>query len=1072
MPRIENLKKVMIFGSGPIVIGQACEFDYSGTQACKALMKEGLEVILVNSNPATIMTDPEIATRVYVEPLKVPFVSRILEQERPDAIIPTLGGQTALNLALDLDRSGILNELGISFLGADPATIRSAEDREAFCHILDSVGARYPKSQMVRTFEQGLEVAEILSYPLILRPNYTLGGGGGGIAYSLEEYKTKLVTALQESPTSEVLVEQSVAGWKEFELEVMRDRRGTFVVICSIENVDPCGVHTGDSITVAPQQTLTDCQYQEMRDEAKKIINAVGLTCGGANIQFVVDPVTGERLVIEMNPRVSRSSALASKATGFPIAKIAALLAVGYGLDEIQNDITGTTPSCYEPALDYVVTKIPRFNFEKFPEVNKLGVPNDLLSTQMKSIGEVMAIGRTFKESFMKALNSMEQKDLSYEGRSSLEERLSYPNSRRIHWIFEALQEGWTIERLNLLTQIDVWFLEQFADLVQIEENLTQLDRNSLLRAKRAGISDARIARKTSLSEEEVWKRRRELDLHPAFLKVDTCAGEFASETPYFYSTYWGDPKDYLRRSTSSERDRVVVLGSGPNRIGQGIEFDYGCVRGVKALQRRNWVVAMINSNPETVSTDYDTANELYFEPLTLECCREVFHHIGPKGFVAQLGGQTAINLAGGLVDSGYSMLGSSLETIDLAEDRARFAKICREFDFKIPPSGFAGDLTEALKVAQQIGYPLLCRPSYVLGGRRMEIIENQDELEGYFQRSSDEVSSDRPALMDFFLEGALEVDVDLVRGKDWVVVGGVVEHIEAAGVHSGDSMGVLPPQRLKDETCVKIEELSSQLADRMNIIGHLNLQLAIKDDQIFVLEANPRSSRSVPFVVKSTLIPLVDLAVDAMLGLDRIKVQPERYQWKEMTSVCVKGVVFPFNKFPGADIVLGPEMKSTGESMGRGKDYAEALLKALLSSQMTLPLKGEVFFSLRDKDKDALVEVAKELVTMGYALSATPGTAQFFGDHSLPCIIVRKVHQGRPNCVDRIRSGKVDFVINTTSGRLAQEASFSIRRSCIDYRVPCITESDAVLAFLVALKKHRSGEFEVSPLPARLMNH
>ena len=1060
MPRDNKLKKVLIIGSGPIVIGQACEFDYSGTQACKALMSEGLEVILVNSNPATIMTDPDIATRVYVEPLKIPFLEKIIEKEKPDAIIPTLGGQTALNLALDLHAQGILQKHNVQLLGANPEVIKAGEDREIFRGLLDKIGAKYPKSYLVRTYEQGLQAAEDLGYPLILRPNYTLGGGGGGIAYSPEEYKQMIIGALHESPTSEVLVEESILGWKEFELEVMRDKAGSFVVVCSIENFDPCGVHTGDSITVAPQQTLSDQEYQSMRDEACKIINEVGIQTGGANIQFAVHPTNRQRVVIEMNPRVSRSSALASKATGFPIAKIAALLAIGYTLDEIKNDITKTTPSCYEPALDYVVTKIPRFAFEKFQGAK------DSLTTQMKSVGEVMGIGRTLQESFMKALASMEQSPEAIAEVPLQIDRISYPNSQRIYHLFQAFRDGKTTAELEELTRINPYFLEQIEDLIKFEkgfkENYAKTPDETLLRAKRKGFTDARLAKLVGLKEADIRGTREKNKILPRFIQVDTCAGEFESSTPYFYSSYW--PTESAKVTI---KDPVVIIGSGPNRIGQGIEFDYSCVRGVKAFRKAGLPVVMVNSNPETVSTDYDTSDVLFFEPLTVESLIEVMRFMKPRGFVAQLGGQTPINIAYDLVKAGYHLMGSTLDTIDLAEDRGLFTKICKELNFAIPNSAMAGSLEDALRYENQVGYPMICRPSYVLGGRRMEVIENQDELISYFQRHGDFIAADKPCLMDQFLSGALEVDVDLVRGPDWTVVGGVVEHIEAAGVHSGDSMGVLPPHRLRRETCDKIEDLSQRLADRIGIIGHLNLQLAVKNDIVYMLEANPRSSRSVPFVAKATRIPLVDLGVAAMLGRTKSQLKLGNLKWRDSAQVSVKGVVFPFKKFPEADSILGPEMKSTGESMGRGADYSEALMKAILSSNVKLPLKGEVFFSLRDKDKDEMLILAKDLQRNGYSISATSGTAQFFKDNQVDCLSLRKVHEGRPHCVDRIRSGDVAFVINTTTGRRSIEASFDIRRACTDYSIPCLTESDAAEVFVMALRKARTGEVAVSPLDA-----
>lgn len=1063
MPRIQNLKKVMIIGSGPIQIGQACEFDYSGTQACKALMSQGLEVILVNSNPATIMTDPEIATRTYVEPLKFEYLEKIIEKEKPDAVIPTLGGQTALNLALELDRKGVLKKFNVRMLGATPEVIEAAEDREKFRSILDDIGAKYPKSEMVKSYDQGMIVADQIGFPLILRPNYTLGGGGGGVAYSPEEYSHMLAQALHESPTSEVLVEESILGWKEFELEVMRDASGTFVVVCSIENFDPCGVHTGDSITVAPQQTLTDRQYQAMRDEACKIINKVGIQTGGANIQFATHPKTGERVVIEMNPRVSRSSALASKATGFPIAKIAALLAIGYRLDELKNDITKVTPTCYEPSLDYVVTKIPRFAFEKFSG------SKDLLTTQMKSVGEVMAIGRTFQESLMKAISSLEKNP---EGIADVEfdlQKVSYPNSERIWHLFQAFRHGLSLDTIQQLTQITPWFLEQVEAIIHFEKEFvnSELSPDLLWKAKRLGFTDARLSKLKNFSETNIKSLRHQFAIRPTYFQVDTCAAEFASLTPYFYSTYWSQPKVF---DLLSSKRIMAVIGSGPNRIGQGIEFDYSCVRGVKALQKNGYTVAMLNSNPETVSTDYDTSDALFFEPLTAESISEIFHFIKPLGFVAQLGGQTPINLAHDLQSQGFKLLGSSLKSIDLAEDRKKFAEVCRELDFLIPHSVMVGGITEALMNEQNIGYPMICRPSYVLGGRRMEVIENKTELESYFERHKEYISPKSPCLMDQFLSGALEVDVDLVRGVDWIVLGGIVEHIEAAGVHSGDSMGVVPPQRLKKETLLSIEKMSSALAERMNIVGHLNLQLAIKNDEVYILEANPRSSRSVPFLAKATGIPLIDLGIKAQLGMAAKDMTMNRYDWRSINQVCVKGVVFPFKKFPESDSLLGPEMKSTGETMGRAKTYPEALVKAFVSANLSLPKSGEAFLSLREKDKEPLLPYLESLKSMGYTFSATKGTADFLKSKGFDCLSLNKVHEGRPHCVDRIRSGHVNFVINTTAGRHAIEASFAIRRACIDYSIPCLTESDAAEAFVMALENSQQAYFEVSHLESTLL--
>ncbi len=1050
-------KKVLILGSGPIVIGQACEFDYSGTQACKALRSLGIEVVLINSNPATIMTDPDVANKVYIEPLKVLFVEKILEKERPDAIIPTLGGQTALNLGLELSSKGILKRLGIEMIGATEAVIRAAEDREQFRQILKTLGAKYPKSVMVRNLKDGMDAAKVIGFPIILRPNYTLGGGGGGIAYSQEEYEQMIAKALSESPTCEVLVEESILGWKEFELEVMRDRKGVFVTICSIENLDPCGVHTGDSITIAPQQTLSERAYQDMRDEARKILDAVGLECGGANIQFAVHPDSGKRVVIEMNPRVSRSSALASKATGFPIAKIAAMLAVGFTLEEITNDVTKSTPSCYEPALDYVVTKIPRFAFEKFSG------SKDLLSTQMKSVGEVMSIGRTFKESLQKAIVSMET-HAGFEEVNFLPEKLSYPNSQRIFHLAQAFRQGYTVDQVYELTQINRWFLNQIQDLIEMEKQLAQkadLDADALVQLKKNGFSDKRISQILNTTEVAIREKRKAWKIHPGFYQVDTCAGEFESKTPYYYSTYWTQSRPKLDKKANP----VMVLGSGPNRIGQGIEFDYCCVRGVKAFQKNGYAVAMVNSNPETVSTDYDTSDYLFFEPLVPEYLLEVASLIDPMGVVVQLGGQTPINVAKDLEVAGLKLMGSSLNTIDLAEDRARFKKVCDDLGLQVPQAGLATQISDAHKVAQDIGYPIICRPSYVLGGRRMEVIENDAELEEYFQKHAPVITPTAPCFMDQFLEGALEVDVDVVRGVDWCFIGGVIEHIEAAGVHSGDSMGVIPPQRLKAATLDKIEEVCKKLANKLEVLGHMNAQLALKNDVIYVLEANPRCSRTVPFVAKAARIPLVDLGVQAVLGVKKSAINLEAFNYRNIAQVCVKGVVFPFNKFVDSDSILGPEMKSTGESMGRGADYGEALWKAFISSQHKLAPSGEIFLSLREKDKSTLQPVIMDLQKLGYTFSATLGTAKYLFEKGIDCIPVKKVHEGRPHCVDRIRSGKVVLVINTTSGRQSIDASFQIRRSCTDYAVPCITEDHAAEALLLALKKLHTGQFDVIPI-------
>ena len=1047
-------KKVMIFGSGPIVIGQACEFDYSGTQACKALMERGYEVVLVNSNPATIMTDAEVASKVYIEPLSPEFIEKILDIEKPQCVIPTLGGQTALNLALDLEKKGVFKKRGIQLMGAKAEVIQRAENREEFRDTLSRIGAKYPESFLIRSFKEGISKVQQMEFPLILRPNYTLGGSGGGISHSMAEFEVQLALALRESPTSEVLIEKSLLGWKEFELEVMRDKKGSFVVVCSIENMDPCGVHTGDSLAVAPQITLSDKEYQEMRSEARKIISAIGVETGGANIQFAVHPVTRERLVIEMNPRVSRSSALASKATGFPIAKIAALLAMGHTLDEIPNDITQKTPSCYEPALDYIVVKSPRFDFNKYEGAK------DSLTTQMKSVGEVMGIGRTFLEALIKSLWSLEKDRTKLFHVDFSEKKLSYPSSQRIFYIFQAFREGFSVEQVNVQTGVDTWFLSAVSDFIKMEsvlKNVNHLTIDLLLQAKKMGFPDAWIGHLLGKSEKDIRKKRWAGNILPAFYAVDTCAGEFHSQTPYYYSTYHGRRDRRVLPKNSS----ILIFGSGPNRIGQGIEFDYGCTRAVKKLKKNSYHTVMINSNPETVSTDYDTADELYFEPLSEEHSLEVLKYTTPQFFCPQFGGQTALELSRSALSEGFKILGSSMKTIDLAEDRTQFVRLCKKAGFKTPKSGSASSLKEGIKTAEKIGYPLMCRPSYVLGGRRMEIIESQEELESYFERRGAFISPQSPVLMDQFLEGFLEVDVDMVRGKGWHVIGGILEHIEAAGIHSGDSMGVVPPRRLKQKMYEEIERCAVEVADKLKVIGILNLQLAIKNDEIFILEANPRSSRSVPFLSKAVSVPIVDLAVSAMLGHK----PSQNFDWKLEKNICVKGVVFPFKKFNDVDSILGPEMKSIGEVMGRGSVYAEAMMKALVSSHLTFPSEGEVFLSLKEKDKEPLLSDIKELSGMGYTFSATRGTARFLDSKGVSCLAVKKVHEGRPHCVDRISSGKIAFVLNTTSGKRSIDASFGIRRSCVDYAVPCITEKDAIKSFVLVLKKLRQKAFDVSPL-------
>jgi carbamoyl-phosphate synthase large subunit len=1056
LPKREDIKRVLLIGSGPIVIGQACEFDYSGTQACKALREEGYEVILVNSNPATIMTDPESAHRVYIEPLEVEYLEKIIEKERPQALIPTLGGQTALNAAMKLHEAGILKKYNVELLGASVEAIKKAEDRELFKNIMKEIGAKVPNSFTVHSLEEGKRAASKLGFPIILRPSFTMGGSGGGIAYDEKQFEEMLKFGLRESPTTEVLVEESALGWKEYELEVMRDTAGTFVVICSIENFDPMGVHTGDSITIAPAMTLTDREYQAMRDEARKVIDAIGVATGGANIQFAVNPKNGDRIVIEMNPRVSRSSALASKATGFPIAKIAAKLAVGFHLDELLNDITKSTPSCFEPSIDYVVTKIPRFNFEKFPGVQ------DTLTTQMKSVGEVMAIGRTFKESFQKALASMESGTGGFDEVEFSEAKLIQPSSQRIFYVAQAFREGYSIEKINELTKITPWFLNQIKTIVDEEKNISVeyiKSEENLKRLKKFGFTDSRIANLCGVKQSVITSRRHAAGIRPGFWTVDTCAGEFQSNTPYYYSTYHTTPAKSLKL-----KNAVVVLGSGPNRIGQAIEFDYGCVQGIKALRQNGNIAIMINSNPETVSTDYDTSDYLFFEPLTLEHIVEVLNFIEPIGVCVQLGGQTPINLAEHIQKSGFNIIGSNIGTIEAAEDRNKFSQICRTLGLRLPKHMTATTGNAAIEAAKTVGFPVICRPSFVLGGRKMEILDSIDEMAGYLDRLGGSMTEEAPLLIDQFLEDALEVDVDLVSDGEKVLIGGIVEHIEGAGVHSGDSMGVLPPQRLSTAVLDEVEKLSRELALALKVKGHLNLQLAVKDGDVYVLEANPRSSRSVPFVSKATGIPLVKIGITAQLG------QPLHVTsyWRNTKNISVKGVVFPFKKFLEADTLLGPEMRSTGESMGRAASYPEALEKAFVGAGVLIPKTGNVFLSIRDRDKREAIKFAKALIECRFKIFATSGTAAFLNEQGLEVSPVNKVKQGSPHCVDFIREGKIQMVINTTSGARSVRDSFSIRRSCVERNIPCLTELSAVEAFISVLKLHASQkdrEVQVSPL-------
>ena len=990
MPKRTDLQKILIIGSGPIVIGQACEFDYSGTQAVKALREEGFEIVLINSNPATIMTDPEMADRTYIEPLTPEFVAKVIARERPQALLPTLGGQTALNLAVALADDGTLERYGVELIGAKLDAIKKAEDRELFKEAMQRIGLELPRSGYVRSLVEAREVVRQVGYPVILRPSFTLGGTGGSIAYNPEELEEAVRWGMQTSPVGTILVEESVIGWKEFELEVMRDLKDNVVIICSIENFDPMGIHTGDSITVAPAQTLTDKEYQLMRDAAIAIIREIGVETGGSNIQFAINPEDGRLVVIEMNPRVSRSSALASKATGFPIAKIAAKLAVGYALDEIRNDITRETPASFEPTIDYCVVKFPRWAFEKFPEADPT------LTTQMKSVGEVMAIGRTFKEALQKAIRSLEQDrwGLTLEkpvtGVEELRAKLRIPTAERVFMIAEAYREGLGTSEITQLTRIDPWFLEQIREIVAFEEDLQAapfLDRTILRRAKALGFSDRRLAELVDSTEEEIRTLRLSLGVRPTFKMVDTCAAEFVAHTPYLYSTYEEEDE-----APPTERPKVVILGSGPNRIGQGIEFDYCCVHAAFALKELGVEAIMVNCNPETVSTDYDTSDRLYFEPLTLEDVLAIVEREQPLGVIVQFGGQTPLKLAVPLERAGVRILGTTPDAIDRAEDRGRFAAILHRLGLAQPPNGTARSFDEAARVASNLGYPILVRPSYVLGGRAMEIVYDEEGLAHYVSEAV-RVSPNHPILVDKFLEDALEIDVDAIADGERVVIGGVMEHIEKAGIHSGDSACALPPYSLGDDQIAKIQEVTRALARELGVLGLINIQLALKNDAIYVLEVNPRASRTIPFVSKAIGVPLAKLATKVMLGqrLADLGFTEER----ELSWIAVKEAVFPFVKFPGVDVVLGPEMKSTGEVMGLDRDFRKAYVKSQLAAGSPLPTTGKVFLSVRNRDKRAILQVAKRLAEMGFTLVATQGTAKVLTRNGLPVEVIHKVLEG-----------------------------------------------------------------------------
>jgi len=1056
MPRREDLRSVMIIGAGPIVIGQACEFDYSGAQACKALREEGYRVILVNSNPATIMTDPELADATYIEPVRWQNVAKIIEAERPDALLPTMGGQTALNCALDLVREGVLAEYGVELIGASRDAIDMAEDREKFRTAMREIGLNVPHSELAHTMEDALRLQPIIGFPVIIRPSFTLGGSGGGIAYNIEEFVEIVERGLDLSPTDEVLLEESVLGWKEFEMEVVRDKDDNCIIICSIENLDPMGVHTGDSITVAPAQTLTDKEYQWMRDASIAVLRKIGVETGGSNVQFAIDPDTGRMIIIEMNPRVSRSSALASKATGFPIAKVAAKLAIGYTLDELANDITGgATPASFEPTIDYVVTKIPRFTFEKFPQADSK------LTTQMKSVGEVMAIGRCFQESLQKALRGLEtgvdglvpmvEHPVSHDDiveRIRNEVRFAGPD--RLWYLADAFRHGMTLDEVYDLAKVDRWFLAQIHDLVCEEQglvgrDLSHLDAGVMRRLKRKGFSDSRMATLLGVDEGSVRAQRHAQGIKPVFKRVDTCAAEFATSTAYLYSTYEEECE-----AAPSDRRKMMILGGGPNRIGQGIEFDYCCVHATLALRDDGFETIMVNCNPETVSTDYDTSDRLYFEPLTLEDVLAIVEVEQPEGVIVQYGGQTPLKLARDLEAAGVPIIGTSPDAIDHAEDRERFQQMVQRLGLKQPPNRTARSEDQAVVQAAEIGYPLVVRPSYVLGGRAMEIVYNESELLEYM-RTAVKVSHSRPVLLDRFLDHAQEVDVDCVCDGQRVYVGGIMEHIEQAGVHSGDSSCSLPPASLSDALQAEISVQVTEMALELGVVGLMNTQFAIQGGEVYILEVNPRASRTVPFVSKATGIPLAKVGALCMVGrsLDEQGIGAPR----RPSYYSVKEAVFPFNKFPGVDPILGPEMRSTGEVMGVGETFGEAYAKAQLASGITLPRSGLAFISVRDADKSLIPDLAREMIALGFEVVATHGTAAYLREAGIECQGVNKVREGRPHVVDMIKNREIHFIVNTTEGRQSIRESHSIRREALNHKVTYYTTIAAGRATCVALR-------------------
>ncbi|MFD2632502.1 carbamoyl-phosphate synthase large subunit [Idiomarina piscisalsi] len=1052
MPKRTDIKSILILGAGPIVIGQACEFDYSGAQACKALREEGYRVILVNSNPATIMTDPEMADATYIEPIHWEVLEKIIERERPDAILPTMGGQTALNCALDLDRHGVLERYKVEMIGANADAIDKAENRDRFDKAMKAIGLETPNAEMAHSMEEAFDVLDRLGFPCIIRPSFTMGGSGGGIAYNREEFEEICRRGLDLSPTNELLIDESLLGWKEYEMEVVRDKSDNCIIVCTIENFDAMGIHTGDSITVAPAQTLTDKEFQIMRDAAMAVLREIGVETGGSNVQFGVNPDTGRMVIIEMNPRVSRSSALASKATGFPIAKVAAKLAVGYTLDELENEITGgVTPASFEPALDYVVTKIPRFNFEKFANCN------DRLTTQMKSVGEVMAIGRNFQESMQKALRGLELGaagfdpvvDLQAEdARSKVIRELKEPGAERIWYIADAFRLGMTVREVFELTRIDEWYLIQIEELINLEKEVDELGlagltENVMSVLKRRGFADARIADVLHVSEAEVRKKRQQFNIHPVYKRVDTCAAEFASSTAYMYSSY-----DEECEAEPSDKEKIMVIGGGPNRIGQGIEFDYCCVHAALALRDDGYETIMVNCNPETVSTDYDTSDRLYFEPITLEDVLEIVRIEKPKGVIVQYGGQTPLKLARELEANGVPIIGTSPDAIDRAEDRERFQTAVRRLGLKQPENATVTGFNEALTEAKRIGYPLVVRPSYVLGGRAMEIVYDETDLQRYLTDAV-KVSNDAPVLLDKFLDNAIEVDVDAIcDGKD-VLIGGIMQHIEEAGVHSGDSACSLPPYSLSDIIQAQLREQMRKLAFELNVNGLMNAQFAVKDDEIYLIEVNPRAARTVPFVSKATGVPLAKVAARVMVG----RSLEEQGYVKEIIPpyYSVKEVVIPFAKFQGVDPIRGPEMRSTGEVMGVGESFEEAYAKANLGAGEALAKKGKALISVKDSDKQRLMDLARGLLALGFSLEATRGTAKMLAEEGIDCTIVNKLQEGRPNIVDAIKNGEYSYIINTVEGRQAIEDSVYIRREALLNKVIYTTTLNAAFATVKA---------------------